>query len=68
VPASVTTTQPGLALEASPANLYDLVAGAVHTSAGMPKRITFVSELLLTAKKTGDRRKQPSRFSSSRGS
>jgi acyl-CoA synthetase (AMP-forming)/AMP-acid ligase II len=36
VPASVTTTQPGPALEASPANLYDLVAGAVRTS---PQRV-----------------------------
>lgn len=61
MPASVTTTQPGLALDASPANLYDLVAGAVRTSAGMPKQIFFVSRLPLAAKKAGDRRKQAAR-------
>jgi acyl-CoA synthetase (AMP-forming)/AMP-acid ligase II len=32
MPTSATTTQPGLVPEASPVNLYDLVAGAVRTS------------------------------------
>ena len=50
MPTSATTTQAGLAPEASPANLYDLVAGAVRTS---PHRVA------------GDRRKLAAHFNSS---
>lgn len=50
MPTSETTTQPGLAPEASPANLYGLFAGAVRTS---PHRVA------------GDHRKLAARFDSS---